>query len=114
MRRFWLSYPEPNQALERTATAQAVWRSLVRCLWAAARRQRCTHRLAAGNDRSTMCQSTRRLCTLSCPGSRMAHVTLQDLFQAGFPDYERRHPLPWHVRQAARAMMQCRTGRVVG
>ncbi len=31
----------------------------------------------------------------------MAHVTLQDIFQAGFPDYARTHPLPWHVRRAA-------------
>ncbi len=44
----------------------------------------------------------------------MAHVTLQDIFQAGFPDYERRHALPWHVRQAARAIMQCRTAVLGG
>jgi hypothetical protein len=44
----------------------------------------------------------------------MAHVTLQDIFQAGFPAYERTHPLPWHVRQAARAMMRCRTAVLGG
>ena len=44
----------------------------------------------------------------------MAHVTLQDIFQAGFPDYERTHPLPWHVRKAARAIMRCRTAVLGG
>jgi hypothetical protein len=44
----------------------------------------------------------------------MAHVTLQDIFQAGFPAYERTHPLPWHVRKAARAIMQCRTAVLGG
>jgi hypothetical protein len=44
----------------------------------------------------------------------MALVTLQDIFQAGFPDYERIHPLPWHVRRAARAIMRCRTAVLGG
>jgi len=44
----------------------------------------------------------------------MAHVTLQDIFQASFPDYERSHPLPWHVRQAAYAIMSCRTAVLGG
>jgi hypothetical protein len=44
----------------------------------------------------------------------MAHVTLQDIFQAGFPDYERTHPLPWHVRKAGRAIMRCRTASLGG
>jgi hypothetical protein len=44
----------------------------------------------------------------------MAHVTVQDIFQAGFPDYERTHPLPWHVRQMGRAIMRCRTAALGG
>jgi len=44
----------------------------------------------------------------------MAHVTLQDIFQASFPDYERTHPLPWHVRRAAHAIMNCRTAELGG
>lgn len=44
----------------------------------------------------------------------MAQVTLQDIFQAGFPDYERTHPLPPHVRTAARAIMRCRTAALGG
>jgi hypothetical protein len=44
----------------------------------------------------------------------MAHVTLQDIFQAGFPAYERTHPLPWHVRRAACAIMSCRTAVLGG
>ena len=44
----------------------------------------------------------------------MAHVTLQDIFQAGFPDYERTHPLPLHVRKAGRAIMRCRTAALGG
>jgi hypothetical protein len=39
----------------------------------------------------------------------MALVTLQTLFQDAFPAYEQMHPLPTHVRRAARAIMQCRT-----
>jgi hypothetical protein len=44
----------------------------------------------------------------------MAHVTLQDIFQTGFPAYEQTHPLPWHVRTAARAIMRCRTAALGG
>ena len=44
----------------------------------------------------------------------MAEVTLQDIFQASFPDYERSHPLPWHVRRAAYAIMSCRTAMLGG
>jgi len=44
----------------------------------------------------------------------MAHVTVQDIFQAGFPAYERTHPLPWHVRRAARAIIDCRTAVLGG
>jgi hypothetical protein len=44
----------------------------------------------------------------------MAHVTLQDIFQAGSPDYERTHLLPAHVGKAARAIMQCRTAVLGG
>lgn len=39
----------------------------------------------------------------------MGLVTLQDIFCASYPDYERTHPLPSHVRRAVRAIMQCRT-----
>src|SRR5499427_3894853 len=39
----------------------------------------------------------------------MALVTLQTIFQDAFPAYEQTHPLPAHVRRAARAIMQCRT-----
>ena len=39
----------------------------------------------------------------------MALVTLQTIFQDAFPAYEALHPLPAHVRKAARAIMQCRT-----
>ena len=50
-----------------------------------------------------------------CPrGGLMGLVTLQDIFQRGFPAYEQRHPLPWHVRKAARAIMQCRTAALGG
>ena len=44
----------------------------------------------------------------------MAQVTLQDIFQAGFPAYERTRPLPWHVRKAGRAIMRCRTAALGG
>ena len=39
----------------------------------------------------------------------MALVMLQTIFQDAFPTYEQTHPLPLHVRRAARAIMQCRT-----
>jgi Putative transposase/Transposase zinc-binding domain len=44
----------------------------------------------------------------------MALVTLQTIFQDAFPAYEQRHPLPTHVRRAARAIMQCRTAALGG
>jgi Putative transposase/Transposase zinc-binding domain len=44
----------------------------------------------------------------------MALVTLQTIFQDAFPAYEQTHPLPTHVRQAARAIMQCRTAAFGG
>jgi hypothetical protein len=44
----------------------------------------------------------------------MALVTLQTLFQDAFPAYEHTHPLPAHVRKAARAIMQCRTAALGG
>jgi hypothetical protein len=44
----------------------------------------------------------------------MALVTLQTIFQAAFPAYEQTHPLPAHVRRAARALMQCRTAALGG
>ena len=39
----------------------------------------------------------------------MALVTLQTIFQDAFPAYKALHPLPAHVRKAARTIMQCRT-----
>jgi len=44
----------------------------------------------------------------------MALVTLQSIFQEAFPAYEQTHPLPAHVRRAARAIMQCRTAALGG
>jgi hypothetical protein len=44
----------------------------------------------------------------------MALVTLQTIFQDAFPAYEQTHPLPPHVRRAARAIMQCRTALLGG
>jgi hypothetical protein len=44
----------------------------------------------------------------------MALVTLQTIFQDAYPAYEQRHPLPAHVRRAARAIMQCRTAALGG
>ena len=44
----------------------------------------------------------------------MALVTLQTIFQDAFPAYEQTHPLPAHVRRAARAIMQCRTAALGG
>jgi hypothetical protein len=35
----------------------------------------------------------------------MALMTLQTIFQDAFPAYEQTHPLPTHVRRAARAIM---------
>ncbi len=44
----------------------------------------------------------------------MALLTLQTIFQDAFPAYEQTHPLPAHVRKAARAIMQCRTAALGG
>ena len=44
----------------------------------------------------------------------MALVTLQTIFQDAFPAYEQTHPLPRHIRRAARAIMQCRTAALGG
>src|SRR5262245_48923735 len=44
----------------------------------------------------------------------MALITLQTIFQDAFPPYEQTHPLPAHVRKAARAIMQCRTAVLGG
>jgi hypothetical protein len=41
-------------------------------------------------------------------------ITLQHIFEIGYPDYEQTHPLPAHVRKAARAIMQCRTAALGG
>jgi hypothetical protein len=44
----------------------------------------------------------------------MGTVTLQTIFQDAYPRYEQTHPLPSHVRRAARAIMQCRTAALGG
>jgi putative transposase/transposase-like zinc-binding protein len=44
----------------------------------------------------------------------MALVTLQTIFQDAYPAYEQTHPLPAHVRRAARALMQCQTAALGG
>src|SRR5205823_11951621 len=44
----------------------------------------------------------------------MGLLTLQDICCASYPAYERTHPLPAHVRRAARAIMQCRTAALGG
>jgi hypothetical protein len=44
----------------------------------------------------------------------MALVTLQTIFQDAFPADEQTHPLPAHVRRAARAIMPCRTAALGG
>jgi Putative transposase/Transposase zinc-binding domain len=44
----------------------------------------------------------------------MGLLTLQDIFCASYPEYERTHALPAHVRRAARAVMQCRTAALGG
>src|SRR5262245_13285568 len=44
----------------------------------------------------------------------MARVTLHTIFQDAVPAYEQTHPLPTHVRRAARALMQCRTAILGG
>jgi hypothetical protein len=44
----------------------------------------------------------------------MALVTLQTIFQDAYPASEQTHPLPAHVRRAARAILQCRTAALGG
>ena len=44
----------------------------------------------------------------------MGLLTLPTIFQEAFPAYEQTHPLPVHVRRAARAIMQCRTAALGG
>src|SRR5213594_3149195 len=47
-------------------------------------------------------------------GGQMGLLTLQDIFCTSYPEYERTHALPAHVRKAARAVMQCRTAALGG
>jgi Transposase zinc-binding domain len=47
-------------------------------------------------------------------GDRMGLLTLQEIFCTSSPDSERTHPLPSHVRRAARAIMPCRTAALGG
>lgn len=44
----------------------------------------------------------------------MGLCTLQAIFCQHYPAYEQTHPLPTHVRKAARAIMQCRTAALGG
>ena len=44
----------------------------------------------------------------------MGLLTLQDIFCTSYPEYERTHALPAHVRRAALAIMQCRTAALGG
>ncbi|MBM3223200.1 MAG: hypothetical protein FJZ47_05260 [Candidatus Tectomicrobia bacterium] len=44
----------------------------------------------------------------------MALVTLQTIFHDALPAYAQSHPLPAHVRRAARAIMPCRTAALGG
>ena len=44
----------------------------------------------------------------------MGLLTLQEIFCASYPAYERTHALPAHVRRAARAILQCRTAALGG
>ena len=44
----------------------------------------------------------------------MGLLTLQDIFQQGYPDYAHTHALPAHQRKAARAILQCRTAALGG
>jgi hypothetical protein len=44
----------------------------------------------------------------------MGAVTLQTIFQDAYPAFEQTHPLPSHIRRAARAIMQCRTAVLGG
>jgi hypothetical protein len=47
-------------------------------------------------------------------GGQMGLLTLQDIFCTSYPEYQRTHALPAHVRRAARAIMQCRTAALGG
>src|SRR2546428_2729230 len=47
-------------------------------------------------------------------GGQMGLLTLQDIFCISYPEYQRTHALPAHVRRAARAIMQCRTAALGG
>src|ERR1043166_3452394 len=64
--------------------------------------------------RDTVGDPVLRQCHDACVEARMALVTLQTIFQEAFPAYEQAHPLPAHVRKAARAIMQCRTAALGG
>ena len=44
----------------------------------------------------------------------MGLLTLQDIFQQGYPDDEHTHALPAHQRKAARAILQCRPAALGG
>src|SRR6266446_6221987 len=65
-------------------------------------------------SRDTVGNPVLRQCHDACAEARMALVTLQTLFQEAFPAYAPTHPLPAHVRKAARAIRQCRTAALGG
>jgi hypothetical protein len=44
----------------------------------------------------------------------MAHATVQEIMRRGYEAYQSAHPLPYHVRKAARALMICRTAELGG
>jgi len=44
----------------------------------------------------------------------MARTTIQEIMKKAFDGYERTHKLPFYVRKAAKALMQCRTAELGG
>jgi hypothetical protein len=44
----------------------------------------------------------------------MKNLTVQEIFQLGWPEYEKHHPLPTYIRDAAWHIMNCRTSLLGG
>src|SRR5215468_3041937 len=66
-------------------------------------------------ERQSLCESHRQRRWLTYWSYTLNLTTpLQTIFQDAFPAYEQTHPLPAHVRRAARAIMQCRTAALGG
>src|SRR2546425_13044370 len=76
--------------------------------------RRLTTACSGDGSRDTVENAVLRSCHDACAEARMALVTLQTIFQDAFPDYEQTHPLPAHVRKAARAIRPCRTAALGG